>query len=107
MTTIDLNSILLGGAGVNTVGRTGRYQCSISDSGSPAIDSFDNLGLPDGYPDLTCHFATAADMFPVGATTAAVTMRVCSNGFAEGCSGKQSTFITATDSINIVKDGCL
>lgn len=97
---VDPSLLTLGGATVNTVGKTARYQCSISDSGSPGG------GLPDGYPDLTCHFETAANMFPAGATTATVSMTVCQDGFTNGCTGQSSRAITATDAIRIVKEGC-
>lgn len=106
VSTVDPSLLLLGGAAVRIPGKSGRYQCSISDSGSPDSSLFDGIGGPDGYPDLTCQFTTEADMFPVGAVTATVDMTVCVNGFAEGCSGKASTQISANDAVRIVRDGC-
>ncbi len=108
VSTIDPASLMLGGAMVNTVGKTARFQCSISDSGRPDPTQFDGIGLPDSYPDLTCHFETAANMFQEGATSATVSMTVCQDGFSAtgGCTGKASTAITAADAVRIVKDGC-
>lgn len=100
VSTVDPALLMLGGAQVNTPGKTARYQCNISDSGSPGG------GPPDGYPDLTCHFVTEPNMFSVGATSATVSMTVCQDGFATGCAGKPSTPITATDAVRIVKEGC-
>jgi hypothetical protein len=98
--TVDPALVMLGGAQVNVPGKTAKYQCSISDSGSPGG------GPPDGYPDLTCHFVTAPNMFQGDATSATVSMTVCQDGFATGCADKLSTSITATDAVRIVKDGC-
>jgi hypothetical protein len=106
VSTIDPALLMLGGAMVNTVGKTNRYQCSISDSGRPEAGAFDGIGLPDGYPDLTCHIETAPHMFQDGATSATVSMHVCQDGFATGCAGKLATQISATDAVRIVKDGC-
>lgn len=106
VSTIDPAQLMLGGALVNTVGKTARYQCSVSDSGQPQADAFDGIGLPDGYPDLTCHFETAANMFQESATSATVSMLVCQDGFTTGCAGKPSTTLTAMDAVRIVKDGC-
>lgn len=104
--TVDPDLLTLGAASLSTPGASGRYQCSVDDVGSPEPGAYDSLGLPDGYPDLTCHFATAVDMFPPGATTATVAMTLCSDGFADGCSGKPSTLVTATDAIRIVRSVC-
>jgi hypothetical protein len=100
VSTVDPTLVMLGGAKVNIPGKTAKYQCNISDSGSPGG------GLPDGYRDLTCHFTTAPDMFQTGATSATVSMTVCQDGFAATCAGKPSTAITATDAVRIVKEGC-
>jgi hypothetical protein len=104
--SIDPNSITHGGAKVNIPGKSGKFQCSIVDSGSPAPGAFDAIGPPDGYPDLTCHFVTAPNMFQPGASMATVSMTLCSNGFDAGCTGKASTAITATDAIRIVRENC-
>jgi hypothetical protein len=104
--TIDPDSLTLGGAGVNTPGASNRFQCSIDDIGSPDPGAYDSLGPPDGYPDLTCHFVTSVNMFAPEDTTATVTMTTCSDGFADGCNGKPSTVVTATDAIRIVKSAC-
>lgn len=104
--TIDPSLLLLGGAAVRIPGKSGRYQCSISDSGSPNSSLFDGIGAPDGHPDLTCQFTTEPNMFAAEAVTATVDMTVCADGFALGCEGKASTPITAHDAVRIVKEGC-
>ena len=104
--TIDPDSLTLGGAGVNSPGKSGKFQCTIADVGSPSSSAYDHLGAPDGYPDLTCHFTTESDMFPASATTATVTMTMCANGYADGCTGKVSTVTTLTDAVRIVKSSC-
>lgn len=106
VTSIDPESLTLGTSNINSPGKSGKYQCSIADSGSRVPASFDSFGPLDGFPDLTCHFTTSPGMFPAGATSATVSMTLCTNGFAEGCSGKPSTVTTATDAIRIVKSNC-
>lgn len=102
--TIDPTSLKLGNALVKVVGKSDRYLCSIGDKGSPAAGVFDNLGDPDGIPDLTCHFQIVPNMFE-GSTVGEVTMDVCTGGFNAGCDDSATT-LKAADAINIVREGC-
>jgi hypothetical protein len=104
---IDIDKILLATAQVKTVGKSERSLCSIEDVGSPDPNAFDNLGAPDGYDDLTCHFVTVDLDLVDNSTTADLTIKVCDDpndvdGCQEGDPGYE--VLTATDSVNIVKD---
>jgi hypothetical protein len=106
VSNIDPDTLTLGTASVNSPGQSGKLQCSIGDVGSAAPGSYDGLGPLDGHADLTCHFTTSPTMFPAAAASAAVSMTMCSNGYAGGCGGKPSTVTTSTDAIRIVKSNC-
>jgi hypothetical protein len=100
---IDPYMITFASAQVKTVGKSNKSLCSIEDVGSPDPYYFDGYNPdPDGYPDMTCHFVTS-DLGLDSSTTAQVSMTVCANGFNNGCIDTDPV-VTATDSINIVKD---
>lgn len=105
--TIDQDQLIFASAGVKTVGKSGRFLCSIADVGSPDHTMFDSLNPdPDGYEDLICHFITM-EMTSLAdtSTTADITITGCtdpSNGCNQGDDGYY--VITATDSVRIVKD---
>lgn len=65
---IDVDSLSIGTAGVKTVGKKERSLCSIEDvSGDFSVDE---LGMPDGFDDLVCHFVTMQIAPEAGDTTA-------------------------------------
>jgi hypothetical protein len=104
--TIDIGQLVLASAYVKTVGKRERILCSIEDVGSPDPSTFDNLGAPDGYDDLTCHFVTADLELAYSFTTADLTIIVCDVPNDDGCQVGDSGYevFPATDSVNIVKD---
>ena len=59
VTDIIISTLTFADSGVKTVGKAFRELCSISDIGSYDEAFFDNLGDPDGYDDIVCHFVTA------------------------------------------------
>lgn len=59
VTEIIISTLTFADSGVKTVGKAFRELCSISDIGSYDEAFFDNLGDPDGYDDIVCHFLTA------------------------------------------------
>lgn len=64
VTEIDPSTLTLGSAGLKVAGKSGKDMCSVSDigeyvPGDPTATPFDNLGDPDGYDDLVCHFVTS------------------------------------------------
>ena len=59
VTQIDIDTLTFADSGVKTVGKADRSLCSISDIGSYDEGFFDNLGDPDGFDDIVCHFITA------------------------------------------------
>jgi hypothetical protein len=104
---IDVDKLLLATAQIKTVGKSERSLCSIEDVGSPDPSAFDNLGTPDGYDDLTCHFVTTELGLGDASTTADLTIKVCDDpNDVDGCMVEDPGYeeFTATDSVNIVKD---
>ena len=103
--TIDPTQLALGTAIVKTVGKSGRFLCSIEDVGSPDPNMFDSLGDPDGFPDLICHFVTDMAALDDTSTTATVSITGCDDP-SGGCDLEDVGYyvIIATDSVNIVKD---
>jgi hypothetical protein len=86
---IDVSTLMLGTAGIKTVGKADRFLCSYADvsgnfSGGPE-------GAADGLVDLVCHFNTQSIVPEEGGTTAKVTGDLLSGGAFEG-----------TDAVNIV-----
>jgi hypothetical protein len=86
---IDVSTLTLGTAGVKTVGKTDRFNCSVSDVSGDFSDGLE--GAPDGFPDLVCHFVTLNIVPEAGGTTAKV-MGDLIGGFG----------IEGSDSVNIV-----
>jgi len=109
---IDQDQLLFASAAVKTVGRSGRSLCSIKDVGSYDASFPDNLNpTPDGYDDLTCHFVTFNLALDDSSTQAAVTITGCDDPTVTGDPGHCDTgdpgyfeVVSATDSVNIVKD---
>lgn len=114
VTTIDQSELILASAGVKTIGKLTdpKTQCSIEDVGSFDDNEPDNIGFPDGVPDLTCHFVTIAlSSLDEISTTADLNIVGCDDpdnttGDGNGCDASDAGFyeITATDAVNIVKD---
>jgi hypothetical protein len=107
VTTIDVNQLIFASANVKTVGKSGKSLCSIEDVGAPDEAYFDKLDpLPDGYPDLTCHFITHDLGLNDASPTADISITGCDDGYNSGCTTTSTGYyeVTATDSINIVKD---
>jgi len=107
VTTIDVSQLIFASSSVKTVGKSGKSLCSIQDVGSFNDTFFDNLDpLPDGYPDLTCHFITSDLGLNDASTTGNISITGCDEGYNSGCTTSSSGYyeITATDAVNIVKD---
>lgn len=107
VSTIDISQIILATASVKTVGKSNKSLCSIKDVGAFDDTFFDNLDpLPDGYPDLTCHFVTYDLGLSDSSSSADLTITGCDDGYNSGCTISSPGYyeVTATDSVNIVKD---
>ena len=87
---IDLDTLMLGTAGIKTVGKADKLLCSVRD-----VSGDFSLGLegaPGSFLDLVCHFVTVNIVPEAGDTTAKVMGDFkLSIGMFEG-----------TDSVNIV-----
>ncbi len=106
VTTIDPNQLSLGTASVKTVGKSGRYLCSIEDVGAPDDGFFDSFNPnPDGHDDMICHFVTTDMDAEDTSETATVLIIGCDNP-SGGCAEEDPGYymIIATDSVKIVKD---
>lgn len=89
---IDPDSLTLGTAGIKTVGKAGRFLCSVEDVSGDFSDVIFGLeGLPDGIDDLVCHFVTMQMVHEEGDTEATL-----AGALFDG------TRIEGTDSVNIV-----
>ena len=94
VTTIDPDSLVLASATVKTVGKSAKILCNIEDIGSVDGTAFDNLGAPDGFDDLVCHFVTI-DLTALE-----------DSSMSAGLTGNlnDGTPIEGEDSVNVVKD---
>lgn len=105
VTALAPEALRLAGAPVHKRGKSGTYQCALEDRGSPESgEAGVMVGLPDGFMDLTCHFDTQALDLAAGATAISLSMTACEGGLEQGCAGKLSTELQATDRIRIVPD---
>lgn len=86
---INVDTLMLGTAGVKTVGKADRQLCSFNDVSGDFSAGLE--GAPDGFQDLVCHYVTVNIVPEAGGTTAKVMGDFISGGSFEG-----------EDSVNIV-----
>lgn len=110
VTKIVPEQLVLASSAVKTVGKSDRTLCSVADVGSFDDTMFDNIGVLDGYDDLTCHFLTVNLDLNDASTEAELQITGCDDPAFSGdpilCEPTDPGFFetSATDSVNIVKD---
>jgi hypothetical protein len=110
VTTLNPDQLVLASSSVKTVGKSMRSLCSIEDIGAPDGAYFDDLGDPDGFDDLVCHFVTVDLDVSDASMEAELTMTGCDGGSGSGTNGECLSGdagyyqISASDAVSIVKD---